>query len=250
MQAQLEGFEKTSPLIHRTSSFNWNDHVSLESMRVGVQLESTEHIAFTNVWQEQAIQFRSVTSRLNHANRVNYPKSEEFRHRHHFHSEHRTFTSNHKITFNQHFPRLAIHPAETLAHKIARVAESTATSINTVGNCALGPRLTLLKFGLKLPAVVATEQGRILEQSGLFVEVTDPKVGDYGFRHWTQSVIRQHGGVDKGDAFIVSGIGPGGQLYAANDHRFVVPGNGVRYSDTKFLRPTADFYRLYGNAPV
>lgn len=136
---------------------------------------------------------------------------------------------------------------ETLARTIAKVANQNADRIGTVGDCAKGPRLTLKSFGLNLPEVYATEQGRILESTGLFQRVSRDQVrpGDYGYRHWKPSVISSHGGVDKGDAFIVTNIGRHRELIAANDHHFVVPGDGGRYRDTTFLRPTAEFYQRY-----
>ena len=135
---------------------------------------------------------------------------------------------------------------------LAHTAEKTASTLGTVGNCALGPRLTFQKFGFNLPAVVATEQGRLLEQSGLFTEVSRSEVrpGDYGYRHWSAPVVRSHGGIDKGDSFIVASVGRNGELYGANDHSFVVPEDGDRYRNTKFLRPTAEFVRRYGHIVV
>jgi hypothetical protein len=96
--------------------------------------------------------------------------------------------------------------------------------------------------------MVATAQGAELEKSGLFKEVprSEAQPGDYGYRHWNRQVIRAHGGVDKGDSFIVSGVGPRGQLYGSNDHHFTVSEDGQRYRNTKFLRPTEEFWKIYG----
>jgi hypothetical protein len=139
-------------------------------------------------------------------------------------------------------------PGTTYALGMAHVADKVASHIGTVGDCARGPRLTFGHYGLRLPPVVATKQGELIESTGLFQEVSraDVKPGDYCYRHWTSRVIRAHGGVDEGDAFIVSAVGRRGELYGSNDHHFVVPGDGGRYRDTKFLRPTAEFFRRYG----
>jgi hypothetical protein len=133
----------------------------------------------------------------------------------------------------------------TLSQHLASSAARIAGQLGTVGNCALGPRLAFDKFGYHLPQVNATEQGRIIEQSGLFSEVARSQVrpGDYAYRHWSNRVIRQHGGIDKGDAFIVAQIGRRGELYGANDHNFVVPEDGNRYTDTKYFRPNEEFLK-------
>ncbi len=138
---------------------------------------------------------------------------------------------------------------ESLQRTIAILAVKNADKIGTVGDCAKGPRLTFQALGLDLPQVTATEQGRILENSGLFTRVSrdDVQPGDYGYRHWANSVVRKHGGVDKGDSFIVANVGRHGELMGANDHHFVVPADGGRYRDTTFLRPTAAFYARYAN---
>ena len=140
----------------------------------------------------------------------------------------------------------APHTLNKLSQHLARSATSVAGEIGTVGNCALGPRLTFDKLGYHLPPVVATEQGRIIEQSGLFHEVSRSEVrpGDYAYRHWSQHIIRQHGGVDKGDSFIVAQVGRSGELYGANDHTFAVPEDGDRYADTKYFRPNEQFLRV------
>ncbi len=137
----------------------------------------------------------------------------------------------------------------SLQHTIAMLASRTADKIHTVGDCARGPRLTFKQLGLNLPEVFATEQGNILEGTGLFTVVSRNQVqpGDYGFRHWSPSVVKSHGGIDKGDSFIVAGIGRRGELLGANDHHFVVPADGGRYRDTTFLRPTEAFYQRYAS---
>ena len=129
------------------------------------------------------------------------------------------------------------------------LAKKNADKIGTTGNCALGPRLTYKELGLELPQVYATEQGRILETSGLFERVSrqDAQPGDYAYRHWSSSVIKSHHGIDKGDAFIVAKVERNGVLIGANDHHFVVPADGGRYRDTTFLRPTAAFYARYAS---
>lgn len=129
---------------------------------------------------------------------------------------------------------------------IAVLAHRMASQIGTVGDCARGPRQTFDQLGFHLPRAVATVQGQMLEQSGLFKEVSDPRPGDYGYRHWNAAVTRAHGGVDKGDAFIVVGQDSHGRLLGANDHHFVVPPDGGRYRGLKFLRPTEEFFKLYG----
>jgi hypothetical protein len=134
-------------------------------------------------------------------------------------------------------------------HTIASLAVKNADRIRTIGNCALGPRLTFKALGLDLPEVYATEQGAILQNSPLFKVVSreDVQPGDYGYRHWSNSVKKAHHGVDKGDSFIVANVERNGTLIGANDHHFVVPGDGGRYRDTTFLRPTAAFYARYAN---
>ena len=129
---------------------------------------------------------------------------------------------------------------------MALIAQRMADKIHTVGDCAKGPRLMFDALGYHLPQVVATVQGRMLEESGLFKEVTNPRPGDYGYRHWNAQVTAAHAGVDKGDAFTVVGKNRAGQLIGANDHHFIVPPDGGRYRGLKFLRPTEEFYRLYG----
>ena len=158
----------------------------------------------------------------------------------HNHNVHHAFLKTHiEMPIRSHVTNFV----SNLSTKIARIAGSTADHLGTVGNCAIGPRLTFEKLGLHLPSVVATEQGSIIERSGLFHQVAREQVrpGDYAYRHWSQAVIRKHGGVDKGDAFIVASVGAHGELYGANDHRFVVPEDGDRYRNTKFFRPNSDF---------
>lgn len=136
---------------------------------------------------------------------------------------------------------------ESLQHTIAMLANKNADKIKTTGDCARGPRLTFKELGLDLPEVIATVQGNILENTHLFKKVSreDVQPGDYGYRHWSEWVKRAHGGVDKGDSFIVASIGRNGELVGANDHHFIVPEDGGRYRDTTFLRPTAAFYARY-----
>ncbi len=140
------------------------------------------------------------------------------------------------------------HAFKELGKGLGDLAHKVAGLIHTTGDCAKGPRLTFKRIGYDLPPMIATEQGAALEKSGLFKEVprSEAQPGDYAYRHWNKQVIRSHGGVDKGDAFIVSGVGRHGELYGSNDHRFVVPEDGGRYRNTKFLRPTEEFWKLYG----
>jgi len=131
--------------------------------------------------------------------------------------------------------------------KMAQIALSVAHRLGTVGDCAHGPRLTLDKFGYHLPPAVATEQGRMIRDSGLFdlVSASEIRPGDYGVRDWSRSIVRQHGS-DKGDSFIVTGIARNGAVLAANDHTFVVPADGGRYTNLQYYRPNAEFVRRYG----
>jgi hypothetical protein len=131
--------------------------------------------------------------------------------------------------------------------KMAQIALSVASRLGTVGDCAHGPRLTLDKFGYHLPPAVATEQGRMIRDSGLFdlVPANEIRPGDYGVRDWSRSIVRQHGS-DKGDSFIVTGIARNGSVLAANDHTFVVPADGGRYTNLQYYRPNAEFVRRYG----
>ncbi len=140
------------------------------------------------------------------------------------------------------------HAIESLGHGLASIANRVADSLRTVGDCAHGPRLAFGKLGFHLPPAVATEQGRMIRNSGLFDQVPPSQVrpGDYGVRDWSAAVTRAHGGVNKGDAFIVSAVGPHGQLYGANDHHFAVPPDGGRYRNLKFYRPNAEFIKRYG----
>jgi hypothetical protein len=131
---------------------------------------------------------------------------------------------------------------------LATVAKDMANFIHTVNDCARGPRLTLDKFGFHLDPMVATEQGKAIEASGLFKEVSrdEAQPGDYFVRQWSPRVVRAHGGVNKGDSgFVVKRKGD--TLYAANDHHSVMSEDGGRYRDTKFLRPTPEFLARYGN---
>ncbi|MDR3614515.1 MAG: hypothetical protein P4L53_13215 [Candidatus Obscuribacterales bacterium] len=132
--------------------------------------------------------------------------------------------------------------------KMAQIALSVAHRLGTVGDCAHGPRLTLDKFGYHLPPAVATEQGRMIRDSGLFdlVPANEIRPGDYGVRDWSRSIVRQHGS-DKGDSFIVTGIARNGSVLAANDHTFVVPADGGRYTNLQYYRPNAEFVRRFGN---
>jgi hypothetical protein len=132
--------------------------------------------------------------------------------------------------------------------KMAQIALNVAQRLGTIGDCAHGPRLTLDKFGYHLPPAVATEQGRMIRDSGLFdlVPASQVRPGDYGVRDWSRSIVRQHG-TDKGDSFIVTGIARNGAVLAANDHTFVVPADGGRYTNLQYYRPNAEFIRRYGN---
>jgi nucleoid-associated protein YgaU len=140
------------------------------------------------------------------------------------------------------------HAIESLGKGLANIASNVANALGTVGDCAHGPRLAFGKLGFHMPPAVATEQGRMVRNSGLFDEVPANQVrpGDYGVRDWSPAVTRAHGGVNKGDAFIVSAVGPHGQLYGANDHHFAVPPDGGRYRNLKFYRPNAEFIKRYG----
>ncbi len=131
---------------------------------------------------------------------------------------------------------------------LADVAERIARRLGTIGDCAKGPRLTLGETGFHLPPAIATEQGRMLKESGLFHEVPREEVrrGDYGVRDWNHRVTKRHGGVNKGDSFIVTAVSADGSLKGANDHNFHVPEDGGRYRNLRFLRPTPEFYRRYG----
>ncbi len=130
---------------------------------------------------------------------------------------------------------------------IADTAIEVARSLGTKGNCAKGPRLTFGEYGFKLPPAIATRQGRMIEQSGLFEEVSreDARPGDYGVRDWNSRVARRHG-VNKGDSFIVTNVSANGSLRGANDHTFNVPEDGGRYRNLKFYRPTVEFFKKYG----
>lgn len=138
--------------------------------------------------------------------------------------------------------------ASDVGHFIANVAHQVASKLGTVGDCAKGPRKTFEALGWNLPPMVATEQGRTVESSGLFdrVNPADVRPGDYGYRHWNAHVTAKHG-IDKGDSFIVHAVGRNGQIYGSNDHHFAVPPDGGRYRDLKFFRPNAKFFELYGD---
>lgn len=126
---------------------------------------------------------------------------------------------------------------KNFGHELADSAIKIARRLHTVGDCAHGPRLVLEKhLGVQLPHVVATEQGKIIAHSGLFEKVDNPQVGDYGVRDWNRSVTRAHGGVNKGDSFIVTGVQKDGTMHGANDHQFVVPPDGGRYRNLTFYR--------------
>jgi hypothetical protein len=160
-----------------------------------------------------------------------------------------TTTTHSWNSYQRHTESSFATSQESLQHTIAMLAVKNADKIRTTGNCAIGPRLTFKELGLDLPQVIATKQGSILEGSGLFKVVLreDVQPGDYGYRHWSESVKRSHGGIDKGDAFIVANVGRNGKLMGANDHYFVVPEDGGRYRNTTFLRPTAAFYARYAS---
>jgi hypothetical protein len=132
-----------------------------------------------------------------------------------------------------------------LGDDMAKLANSVANHLGTVGDCAHGPRLVFDKLGFHLPPMVATEQGRHVRDSGLFDQVPRSEVrpGDYGVRDWNSAVTRAHG-QNKGDSFIVTQLGRHGQLYGANDHHFAVPEDGGRYRNLTFYRPNARFYEL------
>jgi len=145
--------------------------------------------------------------------------------------------------------RLA-HAIKQLGRDIAKTAVDIAHSLGTIGDCARGPRLAFKEQGLHLKPAVATEQGRQIRESGLFTRLKPgetPQPGDYGVRDWNRSVIRAHGGVNKGDSFIVTSVAKDGTMHGANDHRFVVPPDGGRYRNLQFYRPNAEFLKRYGN---
>lgn len=130
---------------------------------------------------------------------------------------------------------------------LAKAALDMSRHIGTVGDCARGPRQTLDQFGFHLKPMIATEQGKVIQASGLFREVSraEARPGDYFVRDWNQRVIAQHGGVNKGDSGFIYAKN-GNSLMAANDHNQVFPEDGGRYRNTKFLRPTAEFWARYG----
>jgi len=143
-----------------------------------------------------------------------------------------------------------VHAIKQLGRDIAKTAVDIAHSLGTIGDCARGPRLAFKEQGLHLKPAVATEQGRQIRESGLFTKLKPgetPQPGDYGVRDWNRSVIRAHGGVNKGDSFIVTSVAKDGTMHGANDHRFVVPPDGGRYRNLQFYRPNAEFLRRYGN---
>jgi len=130
---------------------------------------------------------------------------------------------------------------------IADTAVRIANKLGTIGDCARGPRLTFSEYDFHLPPAIATRQGRMVHQSGLFHEVPRDEVrpGDYGVRDWNKRVTKAHG-VNKGDSFIVTNVGANGSLRGANDHNFRVPEDGGRYRNLKFYRPTPEFFKKYG----
>ncbi|MFA6210464.1 MAG: hypothetical protein WCT03_23915 [Candidatus Obscuribacterales bacterium] len=132
-------------------------------------------------------------------------------------------------------------------HDLADAAIRIAERLGTIGDCAKGPRLTFKGIGFELPPAIATVQGRMLKESGLFHEVPRDEVrpGDYGVRDWNHRVAKRHG-VNKGDSFIVTAVSADGALRGANDHTFNVPEDGGRYRNLRFMRPTPEFYRRYG----
>lgn len=139
--------------------------------------------------------------------------------------------------------------SDDVGNFIGGLAHGVASALGTVGDCAKGPRKVFeALMGKDLPKMVATDQGRWVENSGLFDRVPADQVrpGDYGYRHWNSRVTRAHG-MDKGDSFIVHAVGRDGQLYGSNDHHFAVPPDGGRYRDLKFFRPNAKFFELYGD---
>jgi hypothetical protein len=149
------------------------------------------------------------------------------------------------------------HALSDLGHGLAGIAGNVAQYLfhnavaehrKTTGDCAHGPRLAFGKLGFHMPPVVATEQGKIVKNSGLFDEVPRSQVrpGDYGVRDWSPQVIREHG-YNSGDSFIVTNVAHNGQLSGANDHKFTVPEDGGRYRNLKFYRPNAEFVKRYGN---
>ena len=150
------------------------------------------------------------------------------------------------------------HAFSELGEGIAQIAKGIASEIfnsnlahgrRLVGDCARGPRETFDRLGFHMPHVVATEQGRIVRNSGLFDEIprSEVRAGDYGVRDWSSKVIHEHKGINKGDSFIVARVGSRGQLEGANDHHFTVPEDGGRYRNLKFYRPNAEFWRRYGH---
>ena len=143
-----------------------------------------------------------------------------------------------------------VHAIKQLGRDIADTAVNIAHKLGTIGDCARGPRLAFKEQGFHLKPAVATEQGRQIRESGLFTQLKPgetPQPGDYGVRDWNRSVTRAHGGVNKGDSFIVTHVGKDGTMHGANDHRFVVPPDGGRYRNLQFYRPNAEFLRRYGN---
>ncbi len=134
-----------------------------------------------------------------------------------------------------------------LGRALSGQANIEASKLQTVGDCAHGPRKTLEHFGIQISPMPATQQGRILENSGLFARVDPSQVqpGDYGYRHWSAATIRKRGMGDLGDSFIVTGGNKNG-LSAANDHFFTVPPGGGYYAPgITFLRPNERFYQAY-----
>ncbi len=130
---------------------------------------------------------------------------------------------------------------------LAKAALDMSKHIHTKGDCARGPRQTLEQFGYILKPMIATKQGEVIQASGLFREVSraEARPGDYFVRDWNQQVIAQHKGVNKGDSGFIYARN-GNSLLAANDHHQVFPEDGGRYRNTKFLRPTAEFWARYG----
>lgn len=129
---------------------------------------------------------------------------------------------------------------------LAKAALNMAQHIGTVGDCARGPRQTLDQFGFHMKPMIATEQGKVMVASGLFREVSrsEARPGDYFVRDWNSSVTAQHG-INKGDSgFVIQRRG--NTLMQANDHVQAFPEDGGRYRNTKFLRPTAEFWARYG----
>jgi hypothetical protein len=188
----------------------------------------------------------------------------DFQHHDIFYSKHQSKTeekysaihlSPHELKQKSEFQQLWDHMAASVRHEIHQItsesahkAQHVAQHLDTRGNCAKGPRLVYGHFGYHLPPVVATEQGDKIAHSHLFMHVPRSMVapGDYGVREWRPQIVAAHGGINKGDAFIVTKVKADGHLRGANDHEFDVPEDGGRYKNLQFYRPNAKFVKLYG----